>query len=203
MIVERLQATRLRLLDVYGHAAPAAEPLHRARADGARAVPRAPAARQETADTWTLELEPSNGAGLAAFAPGPVQHALRVRRRRGADLDQRRPGRPGAARAHRPRGRRGDRGDLRRRARATLLGVRGPVRQRLAGRRGRGRRRGGRRRRHRPRAAAPGAPARRCAQRERLRPRRCCSTAAATPEQLLYRARARALARTPELERAT
>ena len=47
------------------------------------------------ADTWTLELDPLDGAGLA-FAPGPVQHALRLRRRRGADLDQRRPGRGGA-----------------------------------------------------------------------------------------------------------
>ena len=43
-------------------------------------------------------------------SPGTVQHALRLRRRRGADLGQRRPGAGRRARAHHPRGRHGDPG---------------------------------------------------------------------------------------------
>ena len=97
--------------------------------------------RQETG----RHLDPRARAGRwrtpSALRARPVHHALRLRRRRGPDLGQRRPGRPAAARAHRPRGRRGDQralrggpGDAARRPRA--------VRQHLAAGRGRGRRRG-------------------------------------------------------------
>ena len=66
MLIERLQWTRLRLLDLYGHAAPSELP---AGGDGPAAVPRrAPAARRPR-DTWTLELEPVAGEPLAV-APG-------------------------------------------------------------------------------------------------------------------------------------
>ena len=47
--------------------------------------------RREIADTWTLELEPLDRDGRLHVPAGPVQHALRVRRGRGADLGQRRP----------------------------------------------------------------------------------------------------------------
>ena len=59
--------------------------------------------RRETHDTWTLELEPcvADAGGLPPFAPGAVRDALRVRRRRGADLGQRRLG-ARRARPHRP-----------------------------------------------------------------------------------------------------
>ena len=159
VIVERLQATRLRLLDVYGHVGgglSAAPPAGRC---CPAPVPSWPATRQETADTWTLELEPAGRRRRRRFAPGPVHDALRLRRRRGADLGQRRPGgrRPlvhtvravGAA----------TRRDLRGRAGRPARRPR-PVRERLAAGGGRGRRRRRRRRRHRPRAAAPGDRAR-------------------------------------------
>ena len=48
--------------------------------------------RRETADTWTLELEPV-AAPARRVRARPVRDALRLRRRRGADLGQRRSGR--------------------------------------------------------------------------------------------------------------
>ena len=45
--------------------------------------------RDELADVWTLDLDPG-AERPRRFAPGPVQHALRLRRRRGGDLHQRR-----------------------------------------------------------------------------------------------------------------
>ncbi len=67
-LIDRLQATRLQLLDVYGHARRRLRP----HSPAARWCPcpfAVRAKRQETADTWTLELEPP-GAGGLAFAPG-------------------------------------------------------------------------------------------------------------------------------------
>ena len=65
VMVERLQATRLRLLDVYGHGR---RSLSRAREPDAMVpVPfRVAARRQETADTWTLELEPPRRGARAS-----------------------------------------------------------------------------------------------------------------------------------------
>ena len=57
------------------------------------------AKRRDTSDTWTLELEREAGDG-AAVRPGPVHDAVAWRRRRGADLDQRRPRGRGATRPH-------------------------------------------------------------------------------------------------------
>ncbi len=61
---------------------------------------------QETADTWTLTLEPVDGDGPVDRARA-VHDGLRLRRRRGADLGQRRRDRAGAGRPHRARRRRG------------------------------------------------------------------------------------------------
>ena len=55
-----------------------------------RVIERVARVRREGADIWTLEIEPRRRLRLPAR---PVQHALRLRRRRGGDLDQRRPGR--------------------------------------------------------------------------------------------------------------
>ena len=86
VLIERLQWTRLRLLDVYGErrrlSAPAPGPM----------VPLPFVVRErarETADTWTLTLEPLEGRG-AGDRPGPVRDGVRLRGRRGADLGQRR-----------------------------------------------------------------------------------------------------------------
>ena len=57
-----------------------------------RVVSRVARVRREVPDTWTLDDRAADGAGVRLRAR-PVQHALRLRRRRGADLDQRRPGR--------------------------------------------------------------------------------------------------------------
>ena len=158
-----------------GHAAAAARPLRERRmaaiADGRALLPvplRVLSRRRETHDTWTIEVE--SGARLRAR---PVRDALRVRRRRGADLGQ-------------PRRRRRNAHTIRavgavtealcarrRRRRAR------PVRERVAARRGAGPRRRRRRGRDRPRAAA--ARRRRAAGRARpLRRDQRCSTAAAT-----------------------
>ena len=60
--------------------------LSRARPDGA-ASPTASCGRvRETADTWTLRSSPL--AASRSSRPGPVQHALRLRGRRGPDLDR-------------------------------------------------------------------------------------------------------------------
>ena len=147
--------------------------------------PGASTAAQETADTWTLDARGrrTRPTGVRARA---VQHGLRLRRRRGAGLDQRRPAHAGAAASTRSAASGRSRGDLRspsgrhaRRARA--------VRQRLAARGGGGRRRGRRRRRARAwRRFAPRC-SRLLARPRALQPRSSCSTAAASPTQLLYR----------------
>ena len=112
VIIERLQATRLRLLDVYGDVR---------RADARGAGPMLPepfrVARPTPGDRRHLDARaraarPASAARVRARA---VQHALCVRRGRGADLDQRRSATV-TARPHGARRRRGDRGDLRRRA---------------------------------------------------------------------------------------
>ena len=77
--------------------------------------------------------EPLDGDGLP-FAAGPVHDAAGVRRRRGADLDQRGPRPAGPAGAHHPRRRRGDAGPVRGTRRRRAGGPR-PLRPRLGGRR--------------------------------------------------------------------
>ena len=68
VLIERLQWTRLRLLDVYGYAGTRLTP--RRRRGRWRRVPfRVARRRRETHDTWTLELEPVAGERLSA-APG-------------------------------------------------------------------------------------------------------------------------------------
>ena len=72
-----------------GHAAAAARPLREARRWlSCRTAFRVADKRRETADTWTLRLEPRGRDGARRLRPGPVRDALRVRRRRGADLGQ-------------------------------------------------------------------------------------------------------------------
>ncbi len=114
--------------------------------------------------------------------------------RRGADLDQRRPGRAGAAGAHRARRRARDPGDLRRASRAACSACAG--RSAAPGRSQRGRGRG------RRRSPPAGSAWRRCARRScdcspgaSATAGSCCSTAAALPDQLLYHGRARGLVR--------
>ena len=93
-----------------------------------RALPGRGGGRRETADTWTLELEPrGRRSARLRSRPGQFNMLYAFGGRRGADLDQRR------SRRRRRRcctrcGRSGavDRGDLRSAARATMLGVRGP-----------------------------------------------------------------------------
>ena len=63
-------------------------------------IERVARVRREGADIWTLEIEP---AGRLRLPARPVQHALCVRRRRGGDLDQRRPGRSRPPGPHHPR----------------------------------------------------------------------------------------------------
>ena len=137
--------------------------------------------RRETVDTWTLQLEPVDRPGGGVRA-GAVHDAVRVRRRGGADLDQRRSGMPERL-VHGARGGRRQRGHLPHRAGADAGRAR-PLRQSLAGRR-----------------APPEdvvivaggiglAPLRPVvyevlATRERSRAPRCC-TAAASRSQLLY-----------------
>ena len=96
------------------------------------------AKRQDTADTWTLELEPRSERA-ARVRPGPVHDALGRRRRRGADLDQRR-SRPAASgsctrsapSAWRPQA-------ICAAEPGRVLGVRGPFGAAVAGRGARGR----------------------------------------------------------------
>ena len=127
VMIERLQATRLRLLDVYGDVAR----LSRSPARGPM-VPRPFAVRDrapETADTWTLEPRAARRRAAARSAPGQFMmlYAFGVGEVpisvSGAP-DRRRP-----RRAHHPRRRRGDRGDLRARAGRRARPAR-PVRQR-------------------------------------------------------------------------
>ena len=121
-----------------------------------------------------------------AFAPGPVHDALRrsaSARCRSRSAATRRAGR---ARAHRARGRRSRRRRSVPPSPGDVLGVRGPFGTPGRSPRLDGARRRRRRRRDRPRAAAPGDPARCSRDRERYGAARRCSTAARTPDQLLY-----------------
>ena len=111
MLVDRLQATRLQLLDVYGHARAAAERPRRAGRWCPSRSRWSPSARTPPTPGRSSSSRARRAARVRA---GPVHDALGRRRGRGADLDQRRPGPAGAARPHRPRGRARDRGDLRR-----------------------------------------------------------------------------------------
>ena len=77
--------------------------------DGPR---RVPGARAAAGDRGHVDAG-ARGDDAARVRAGPVHDARSRRRRRGADLDQRRPGRPGAARAHGARRGRRHRGDLR------------------------------------------------------------------------------------------
>ena len=157
------------------------------------------ATRRETADTWTLALEPAGGGAAAGLPPGPVQHALRVRRRRGADLDQRRPGR-GRGRSCTRCARSGRSSAAICRARpGDQLGRARALRERLAAGRRRRPRRRDRRRRHRAGAAAPG-PAGGALPARAARGRGRCSTAAARREQLLFRSELDAWQADPRLE---
>ena len=113
----------------YGHVPGAADPRRRAGAMVPAALPRCAAVRRRETPTtpWTRRRSSSRARGdRRRFAPGPVRHALRVRRRRGADLGQRRPSARRTARAHHPRGRRGHRARCAPRGRGDVLGVRGP-----------------------------------------------------------------------------
>ncbi len=127
--VDRLQATRLRLLDLYGQPC---------RLTGAGCMVADPAmdpwrprpfvvtgVRRDTADTVTLDLDGGRRRRHWTFAPGQFTMLYAFGVGRGADLDQRRPGAAGPARAHHPRRRRGHRG-LCAAAPADVLGVRGP-----------------------------------------------------------------------------
>ena len=85
----------------------------------------------ETADTWTLTLEPVDGDGLRRRA-GSVRDGLRLRRRRGADLRERAADRPGPV-VLTVRAVGAVTSAICAAAPGTVLGLRGPVRQ-LAGR---------------------------------------------------------------------
>ena len=66
ILIERLQWTRLRLLDLYGRGELSARSAH--------LLPRCPPVscarrRRETADTWTLELEPASGQRASPTRP--------------------------------------------------------------------------------------------------------------------------------------
>ena len=138
VMMERLQATRLRLLDVYGDGAALS-----ARARRGPMTPRAVpgrAAASETGDTWTLELEPVDGEPLEsrpgqftmlyAFGVGEVPISICGAERR-------------PARAHGSRRRRGDarRSALRARATCSACAGRSGTRWPLAEAAGRRRRR--------------------------------------------------------------
>ena len=79
----------------------------------------------DTRDTVTLALEPLDGVPLA-HRRRAVHDAARLRRRRGADLDQRRPDPARSADAHDPRRRRRHPRAGHRERPATSVGVRGP-----------------------------------------------------------------------------
>ena len=121
VLIERLQWTRLRLLDVYGYDGAAEPPL--ARADGAacRSASRGAGARRATRGRSSSSRRgraarvrrPGQFTMLYAFGIGEVPISVSRRRRR-------------PARPHRARGRRGHRGDLRGSKPGAVLGVRGP-----------------------------------------------------------------------------
>ena len=123
------------------------------------------------------------GAGRRR-ADGVLRRAVhddaRVRRRGGADLDQRRPGAHRPAGAHDPRRRRRHPRPRPRRARHRARHPR-PVRHRVGGVVRPGWRRRLRRRRHRARAAAPGGP--RAVRRRVPTTAGCCSSTAPAPRR--------------------
>ena len=188
VLIERLQWTRLRLLDLYGSGRRLTSPPRGA--DGAACRSRSRRAARDARHLDAGALEPLDGEAAGRRAR-PVRDGLRLRDRRGADLGERRH-RPPARRPDRARGRRGHRGDLRERARRRARRAR-PVRER-----------GGR-------SPPPGAdvvvvaggiglaPLRPVLLLRALRAARYGEVAllygARTPADLLYRRRARALAR--------
>ena len=121
-----------------------------------------------------------------AFAPGQFTMLYALRRRRGADLDQRRSRRRGArsctrsARSARPRAAICAARAGRRARRARPVRPRWPVERRPRARDVRGRRR-----RHRPRAAAPGDPPR-CSRAASATARVALLYGGRAPDQLLY-----------------
>ena len=125
VLVERLQATRLQLLDVYGTASLNA--LHAAGADPmVPRIARVTRRRASCADVWTLESIAPDGEPMRVRAR-PVQHALRLRRRRDTDQHQRRSGRAPDGLVHTdPRRRQGERGADATCRPATRCGLRGP-----------------------------------------------------------------------------
>ena len=185
VLVERLQWTRLRLLDVYGHAAALSS---RAVGDGAPALPRRVAGSRRPHDTWTLELEPVT-ASRSRSRPGQFTMLYAFGDRRGADLGHRGRAEPASSSrrcvpsvpcheaicAAEP-------GDGARRTWA--------VRERVAGRAGGGRRPRDRRGRHRPRAAARRACTTRSRPRSEFGAVVLCT--AAGPRPICSRRRARA-----------
>ena len=170
-----------------GHAAAAARRLRRRAGDALTpTVPALPRRRQAAArrgDTWTLRLEPADGDAAAPLRARAVRDALRVRRGRGADLGQRRSAATARSCTRSAPSARSPRRSAPREP-GDVLGVRGPVRHRLAAGRGRGPRRGDRRRRHRPRAAAPGRP--RAARAPRALRRGVVLYGGRSPDELLY-----------------
>ena len=123
-----------------------------ARADDARALPSRLACPRDGrhVDAPARAARPSRRPGA-----GPVQHAVRVRRRRGSDLDERRARSRRSARAHDSRRRRRLARARSRRARHRDRRAR-PLRNDVAARGSPRSRPRDRRRRHRPRAAAAG-----------------------------------------------
>ena len=148
--------------------------------------------RRDTADTWTLTLEPRRGRADWRTGPGSSRcsrrsASARCRSRSAAT-------RPVPARSCiRSRRRSRDTRDLRRARRGSVLGVRGPFGTAwpVDAAEGADLVRG--RRRHRPRAAAAASSTTRFAI-GAASAASSCSTAAARPADLLYPARARALA---------
>ena len=185
VLIERLQWTRLGFWSLW----------RRPRLSSARPGRDGPAPfavrdrRRETADTWTLTLEPVSG-DAPSVAPGPVRDGLRRSASARCRSRSAAPRRAAARRAHRARGRRRDRGDLRERARARCSACAGRS-ERLADRRTR---------RAATWSSSPaGSASRRCgrsscarssARRSTARSR--CSTAPGRPPTSLYPGAARA-----------
>ena len=111
--------------------------------------------RRETADTWTLELEPLDRHGDFEFLPGQFNMLYAFGAGEVPISISGDPEPAAAARAHRQGGGRRERRDLPHGA-GDVLGVRGPFGSHWPTAKAVRPGRGDRRRRHRPRAAAPG-----------------------------------------------
>ena len=85
---QRLEATRLQLLDVYSVSMMTADVAIRRRSDAHASVRACATVAKETPDTFTLTIEPDNGKAAPRFT-GTVQHALGVWSGRVTHLDQR------------------------------------------------------------------------------------------------------------------